>query len=258
MSKIKLALIPPHSLLGYTVQSNYQLALPHIGNKQYIMHYQELADRDDYIILDNGVAEGWEIAPKALHEFAKYIGAREIVLPDVMGDLKATLASVEKTLSSESIDPDRFAYMGVLQGSNEDEFKECVEEWLDKTEIKVLGLPRHMLKTCGLVTSRIMLAKWIIEQFGDSFELHFLGMDGNYPLEAELLGRAFNSYEHYMVRGLDTSMPFNYAFAKETFLQYGQPTSRPVDYFDLPEDAFPERILKSNIFTLQNWLGVPK
>jgi hypothetical protein len=43
------------------------------------------------------------------------------------------------------------------------------------------------------------------------------------------------------IRSMDTSMPYNYAYADKPLLPrlIGQPVSRPKGYFDLTEDEFP-------------------
>ena len=256
MSQLKLALIPPTALLDYTGETNYQLALPHLQDKQYIKKYKELSERGDYVILDNGVAEGWDVTPSALTDFGRKIGADELVLSDVIGSSLATVEVAKHAIQSydEATIAGEFTYMAVVQGSNLNEFKWCVQQYATMHYIRTLGIPRHMLKTCQEPHARVEFVEWALRHFPHRFRYHFLGMDGDFPYEA---WHIFNEFHlSPSVRGLDTSLPFNYAFAGESISHPREKRHRPSDYFNLPGDMFSDYVLKYNISQLKKWLHV--
>lgn len=253
MSHLRLALIPPVSLLDYTAQTTYQLALPRMDDKAYTAKYRQRSDRGDYVILDNGVAEGWDITPTALEEYSNTIKASELVLPDVIKSSVATVeltkAAIHRYTSATSHLP-HMQYMGVVQGGRLSEFKWCVQQYY-RMPISVLGIPRHMLKTCNSAMARVEFVQWILTQFPHRFRIHFLGMDGDEPYEA---WHIFNQFHNTIaVRGMDTSLPFNYAYQSESISHPKKKCHRPNGYFELPADDFSPFILRHNVHQLKKW-----
>lgn len=254
---MKFAALAPISLLETTRGFDYHLALPLFHDNVYSQHFQEMSSRGDYIILDNGVAEGMHVDWAVLHGFADEIGAKEIVFPDVMGNREETEKKIVEAIKHPCFHPDKFRYMAVAQGSSMDDFKDCVNNYVAfAPEIRVIGIPRHMLETCKNSQARVGLAEWIVSEFDDAFKIHFLGMDAKCPEEARFIGQAFSSYTHPMIRGIDTSLPYNYAWhgleARQGAGKFNP--KRPDNYFNLPSSEFPKYLIHFNLARIVNAL----
>jgi hypothetical protein len=117
-----------------------------------------------------------------------------------------------------------------------------VDQWPDK--IDVLYLPR-LLVTEEYRGARIDLATNLHEVFSD-IEIHFLGANSKFIEEMKYAG------ELGIVRGMDTSAPYNYAFAGQE-LDGGEQVNRPEGYFNLMSNQFDLRLVQYNIEVAQNW-----
>src|ERR1700748_2794438 len=125
---MRLALIPPVSLIDDIFNTNYQMVLPHIAHLNYIAAYRSARKRGDFLILDNGAAEGETPSLADLMTAAQDYMANEVVVPDVLGDADQTRALAEDF--GEFIERyhfnDLFGYMGVVQGRTIDEIYQCL------------------------------------------------------------------------------------------------------------------------------------
>jgi hypothetical protein len=255
---MRLALIPPVSLLGATFRTDYQLMLPQLcDNPTYAGAYRShCKDPRTYVILDNGAAEGHAPNKIELLQYANRFKVDEIVLPDVLGDMNKTLE-----LSRECLDYmhmtttiKQFNTMFVCQGADQFEFVERADIAARWPEVTSIGIPRHTLVTCDNKLARVSIAN--ILQSGERFnkQIHFLGASPFSPTEAKLLADPSVTTQR-LVRGMDTSMPFNYAY-KLMNLRDGVVVNRVDDYFSLPSDAFDVGFLQQQIDTYLKWVGL--
>lgn len=243
---MKLALIPPYSQMNSIFRTNYQLVLPeHLANRDYQTAYMTARRNGDYLIMDNGAAEGELLSPGQLRSMALGLMVNEIVVPDVLGDMYATL-KMAKEFFQFGVDP-RFKYMGVVQGKSLDECCACVEAFYsDHGNITVLGIPRHLIHTTGNKKIRAELATYIYGSY-PGYQIHLLGTNPSYIKELRE-----NAYEFHRacVRGVDTSAPFNYAWGSKSMLN-GDYCGRPEYYFEINLPT--TQALDYNIQLLKAW-----
>lgn len=105
--------------------------------------------KDSYKILDNGCYElgaGGQI--EDVFTMADRIGANEIILPDVMGDMHATIDATTDALeyiykTGQHID---YHYMAVCQGNDWDEYMACAKMFAGFDTIDVIGIPKKFMR----------------------------------------------------------------------------------------------------------------
>lgn len=248
---MELALIPPVSLLGYTQLTNYQLALPHMFNDiRYMAWYRWLGLQEgQYTILDNGEAEGENIYSAEELLFMRHMYRfDEVVAHDVIGDFEATVKRTTTFLDVKLATNDDAKVGIVVQGDNMDECNRVTDYFAEHDRyaraFEVFYLPRHVLKFDR--EARLKLAEKINDAFNETYEIHCLGTNPLWMSEVWELG------QQKIVRGVDTSAPFNYANLHK-YVDMGEVVKRPDGYFDLPVSAFPPYIVDANVQRLQRW-----
>lgn len=245
---MRLALIPPTSLLTASPNTNYHLMLPQlVGNWWYssLFRYRGL-DPEQYIILDNGAAEGCEVTPAELMTCAYKYKVDEVVMPDVMYDTLGTSIKVIDFLRELQGTEHAYKLGLVVTGRSEAEAFEFALQMMDQhgDKIDVLYLPRLLVTKENLYT-RIDLAQALKDVFPYE-EIHFLGANTLFireMREAANLG---------IVRGMDTSAPYNYTF-QERKMDEDVPCNRPEGYFDLHASKFDWHLLQYNIGLARDW-----
>jgi len=246
---VKVGLIPPKGLENYGLRSKFHLALalPElIGRRTYGGMYTRAASMGDYVVLDNGIAEGQPCNAEDLATFAAKIGAKEIVAPDVLRNAGKTLALVERYVRDY---PPTLYCMAVAQGKKMLEYQTLVEEFAKLDAVTAIGIPRHMLETLDSKACRIDLANWIAEKFPERFDIHFLGTNPYWLLEIKNTSK----YAPH-VRSVDTSMPFSYAIEGEELRGSRREFTRPDKYFDIDWGTRVNgSLLRGNIATLMEW-----
>lgn len=195
------------------------------------------------MILDNGIAEGIETSPGRLHALGRMMMVNEIVIPDTLGDLEAT---VHQARQFEASALQEFAYMGVVQGQTLGECYDCVRHFSDLPYIRTLGVPRHLITTISQ-EARALIVAFTRRNFGQRFNIHLLGTNPEFMEEFTAYGQG---YEAHGVRGVDTSAPFNYALAGATLMDKVK-VPRPEDYFEkVIEDS---NLAFINIQLMKGW-----
>lgn len=248
---MKIALIPPFSLLGMTYTTNYQLMLPQlVHNERYAQVYKDHCHNlDQFVILDNGAAEGIDINIDDYIELAYAYVPQELVIPDTLGDMRETIEKARHFKVRIQAEPTAFlsdfGFMFVLQGQTFDEVYQSAEWAATQDWITSVGIPRHMIDTLGLVTARSVIANEISKRHVNK-DIHFLGANPGYPSEMAQLANRTKTNQAY-VRGMDTSMPFNFAYAKAYMDGLSTDIHRPDNYFELPSDSFSDKALKNNL-----------
>ena len=247
---MKLALIPPYALMAAIKRTDYQMVLPqNLSNLQYKTGYQKARANGNFLMLDNGAAEGLTYTPQALQSLATEIMANEIVVPDKMNDAAATIQLMK---DYQPFKTQAFNYIGVLQGTTWSDLAWMVDTYYGKPWIDTIGIPRHLLTslTSGFdSTIRVKLAQYITTQYPGRFNIHLLGTSPDFIQETWDNRRDF---ELYKVRGVDTSAPFNYAYAGKPVGQQIK-VVRPADYFNLVDTTFDGEYLSLNLHRLKKW-----
>lgn len=241
---MRLALIPPIEHVNSIRNTDYQLLLPQLfTDPKYTRAYLRARRDGDFMILDNGIAEGYASNQHELHTRARQLMVNEIVVPDTLGDMETTVLQAKQF---EACARAEFRYMGVVQGQSLSECYTCIRAFSDMPYIRTLGIPRHLLTTINQ-DARALIVAFVRRNFGWRFAVHLLGTSRDYMKEFE------NYSQHYQdqgVRGVDTSAPFVYALAGATLYDNIR-TERPDDYFDCTiEDGNLARI---NIQLMKGW-----
>lgn len=118
------------------------------GNGEAIL--DAIKAKDSYKILDNGCYElgaGGQI--KDVFTMADRIAADEIILPDVMGDMHATIDATTDALeyiykTGQQVD---YCYMAVCQGSDWDEYMACAKMFAGFATVDVVGIPKKFMRS---------------------------------------------------------------------------------------------------------------
>jgi len=235
---MKLALIPPTSLLGDTRKTSMQMMLPGPildRDTEYIHCYRRHCHNpDQYVILDNGAAERKQISHDMLFDMAANWRPNELVLPDFLADGPATLKASETFIQHQEVES--LINMGVklafvVQGRDEDHAFETLEifsvTWWAQ-HIKVLHFPR-LLITPQAPEARLRTIIKAEELLGNKFEYHMLGANTLWPGEIK-----YASHIPY-IRSMDTSAPYYMAHWQRPLDAadkiWEAPLERPSNYF---------------------------
>ncbi len=200
------------------------MTLPHLAHQKRYQSFFQRRDKNDYIILDNGAAEGNEFGSKHLFTIAEHMGAHEIVVPDALRDTEETLARA--LAFSRYANPD-YRYMGVLQGQTLSEVLKCLTAYLEMgplNYITTIGIPR--LLTYWDKRVRVTLAEWIMKQsFHATLEFHALGASA-WMEEVKVLS------DYSCIRGIDTSLPV-YMGLENLSIRTDEYIPRPPNFFEV-------------------------
>jgi hypothetical protein len=249
---MKLALIPPFSLIDDIFRTDYQMLLPNIGNERYAEAYKATRKRGDYVILDNGAAEGVMPDYDTLMGIAFDQMVNEIVAPDVLGDSEQTIREVldfDKYLRSHEHDVSQFNFMGVVQGQTWSDVCKVIDFYSRLDWITAIGVPRILCDTLGEPDARVGVVRTVQTDYGSRFQIHLLGTNPRYIRE---LSRFSSDFASLGVRGVDTSAPYNYANCGK-FVDHFDSISRPGEYFHLDAHHFGSVQLKHNLEVMQEW-----
>lgn len=246
---MKLALIPPFAGLHFLESSNYHLMLPQLlDNDVYSKTYEHLA-KTSFVIMDNGAAEGELLGTTELMAAVRRVHPSELVLPDIMRDALGTIDIIkafQKEIGKHKNFPN-MEYMVVAQGKSRIEVQRMVEVVAELPKVTAIGLPRHLLDTLGRNDARLDLAKWLHKHYGQHLSIHFLGASPSWPVEA-----AFAN-ELGFVRGMDTSMPFNYALHGHLLRDDRRMIKRPENYFEATFSESQEQLAHQNVQVMTKW-----
>lgn len=258
-----VGLIPPGGLENFALSSRFHmaLALPHlIQRRAYGGMYRRVVGMGDYVILDNGAAEG-HLAPNyALWEMVETIRPSELVVPDAMGSLDDTIVAARQFFKGDYVTksekyPD-MKYMAVVQGVSRVDLHRCIDAFVG-LPVNVVGIPRHLLSTAVLrkaesrASIRIDLANWIEETYPGRFQVHLLGTSVEWIGEV----RAAVKYAPH-IRSVDTSLPFNYSLQGVELAPIVEKIARPNLYFDNDWTRNVKvKLLRDNINTFLTWSG---
>jgi hypothetical protein len=195
---MQLALIPPPSMSYYMLETNYQLLLPsYKGKGSYDECVRIARDLGNFMIMDNGAAEGHCLERKELYDMADYFGAQEVVVPDVYGEMEPTWE-----IASNWEHSGHFRHMAVVAAKSTAEACDLIDRYSELSYIDTIGLPRLLVEN-GV--SRSYLTGYAPQ---DRFEIHWLGASRNFALWEHFSFHAMRDH----IRGWDTAKPFAYAW----------------------------------------------
>jgi hypothetical protein len=252
----KMIFIPPFALLGTSSHYYRHLMLPHLVHEpRYASHFKQVKRLGQYVILDNGAAEGVSIPNEGLVDTAHDFRVDELVLPDVMHDGNATYARVLDFLSDYRNKLPVSTLLGyVLQGRT---LREVIDSYYQvqanptlMAKINVWYLPR-LLVTRRHPTARIDAANYLLGDVRMQKPIHFLGASPVYIDEAievrdRLRGR---------VRSMDTSAPFVYAIAGKSLAFGGEVWRDQRKYFTTVIDNATRELALQNCEIMNGWVG---
>lgn len=245
---MKAALIPPKGLYNTAVASDYHLALAQITQPAYLDFYESLPGTD-FVIMDNGAAEDATVTDKELYEAAFHMNVNEIVIPDVMLDAEQTYSRAKVWWSEwHKLLPPDLTVMVVVQGRTVDECKTMIQRYRREFPDATLALPRHLVTTL-FKSARCKLVNHIKDFYGE-VPVHLLGTHPAWPREVLHMG-----LHHSWVRGIDSSLPYNYTLAGVALdAENAYPTiSRPDGYFTQDYSDVDYNLLGHNINTFLRW-----
>ena len=124
--------------------------LTHMVEK-YPAYTEAARNAPGYKILDNSLIElGGAVDLERVVKAAEYIGADEIILPDVFQDGPATIKAVQSAITElNKMYPNRswpFALQAVAQGKDESEWMDCYLELMEMPDVDVIGIPKVLAK----------------------------------------------------------------------------------------------------------------
>jgi hypothetical protein len=250
---MKIALIPPVSLLTTSPPTRYQLVLPHmyLSNEEYARHYNMMRLNGQFMILDNGAAEKEQVMDSTLAQVALSLRVNEVAMPDVLGNTAETLARSAKFNKQfgPALDYNGIHLGYVAQGRSVGEVQQGINAAM-KLGIKprTVYVPRLLLQATGEPLVRIMIGLWVRDHYPE-VEVHFFGMDPYYMHEAQKANHMMRDE----LRGMDTSAPYNFTYGKQRIDDLQASVPRPENYFDLKVSEFDRELLDLNIRKLLAW-----
>lgn len=142
--------IYPLGNLENEYKQKMHMFLTHMVEK-YPAYASVAQDVPGYKILDNSLIElGGAVDLKRVVKAAEYIGADEIILPDVFQDGPATIVAVQLAIDElNNMYPNRswpFKLQAVAQGRDESEWVDCYMELIKNPDVDVIGIPKVLAK----------------------------------------------------------------------------------------------------------------
>lgn len=248
---MKLALIPPRSQLVHqplvSARTGYHLLLPqHAEDEVYRMHYNRQRACGDFLILDNGVAEGVEISNDDLLLIAFQFMVNEVVVPDVLYEWEATVQKARDfaTLAQEAFN--KFNFVGVVQGRNYGELVQCMNALASMKYITTIAIPRHVETTVGFGTRARLVS---FASAAHNLPIHLLGTNPHTMQELEAYG---DLYRRCNVRGIDTASPYYYAMQGQLINNFDAHCLRPPTYYEAGIRL--KQVLTNNISIMKDWV----
>jgi hypothetical protein len=249
-------ILPPRVLEGMAdVLDDYHLLLPGLVSDEFYRQFYK-GVRHEHIILDNGAAEGRITSFPHLLAMAQVLDADEIVLPDVMRDMDATLDAVGRVFYQAFTHRGDHDFMLVCQGKTVSECVQTVERAMNSFPaiIDSFGIPRHIL---SYATSARMQIVHELRRLYPGKPIHLLGTHPAIWTELAYYGREFVDAG---VRGLDTSMAWN-----ATLMEVNLKTVRNNSYLVIERQPLGEfarasldptykDLLRENMEAISSWL----
>jgi hypothetical protein len=145
---IDFSVIAPPAYLGDFVAQDparvhHVAAQRVLSDDNYRAFFAHEAERGADIIIDNGVFDlGYALPAAALVEAGRAVGAREIILPDVMRDGAATLKASEQAAHQiRDLAGDAFRLCAVLHAADDTEWLRTYDALISHEHVGAVALP---------------------------------------------------------------------------------------------------------------------
>lgn len=217
---MKVATILPTPLLGMEPNKEYNMCLYHIvkSNDTYAKHFRELREQGQFVIMDNGAAEGVNPSYEELIPVYAKVHPSEIVLPDVVYNkvetIKRTVAAYNE-FERNSLQ-EVYQFMAVPQGETFNDWLDCLTTFLSLPHITTIGVskfvtPKFQKEMGDDANVRLECVDAIVRlahRMKRPVQIHLLGCYDN-PKEIAEINRIFED----VVRGTDSAIAYVYSRA---------------------------------------------
>lgn len=243
----KLAHIVPLQYLHLTKDNMYHMCLAHLikENKAYADFYKERRAQGQFVLMDNGAAEGSQLSLEDLLMCYKRINPSELVLPDELCNAERTYEKTKQALAYFEEQGVKCQFMAVPQGRT-------FEEWCTSAE-QLIDLPVHSLGVSKFLT--IATKDRDIREEAVQF-IDMLRRKHNRYVEVHLLGCDAGAYEpaavrtrFSFVRGCDTALAEIFTKAGERLSTFASRPSAEINFLEEPLTVEHQQLLSLNIET---------
>lgn len=230
MKEFKVAQIVPVSHLEDIAANHYHMCLAHLVKESptYTAFYRRMSDEGKFVLMDNGAAENSQLKTADLLEMYRLVNPTEIVIPDTLCNMKATLEQAEKFISEYADLPYRF--MAVPQGRTIEEWCICANQLLSRyPRINSIGVSKFL----NIITKdpwvRMQASVYVYElsvRLNRPIEIHLLGCDEGPAIVSEI------SREVPAVRGCDSAFAYIAAKAGNDITHYSSRPAGEIDFLN--------------------------
>lgn len=237
----------------------YTFALAHMFRYPQYAKFFELFARQTYSILDNGAYEiKGTYTMATLYGIAQKYGFKEIVLPDILGESRAsfklTAAAIKQIVLLQEHNVVAPRYMIVPQGESLISWATCFELLCEEFRLVLgdapftVGIPKI---TSAFPGGRMyLLEKFVIPvQQKYNFEIHLLGLAESI-VQLNTLNMFFGEY----IRTFDSARPFTWAHLGEGISEIYEPIKKPhrhENYFHLEWDNKATILAEQNVYAYE-------
>jgi hypothetical protein len=181
-----------------------------LDDPRYRYMYKWRARKGDFIMVDNGAAEGLEPNYENFRKIvdaANHIGADEIVMPDAYMKKDETLALLSNWSTLNLVEPRR--RIVIPQGDSMEEWQECVTAIMRMDfPFATLGIPKHLER---FKNGRREALRFVMgNSWHRTHNIHLFGVWKNVEDEVMLARTVYDR-----IRGIDSGCAVAYAQAKK-------------------------------------------
>ncbi|MBD3388170.1 MAG: hypothetical protein GF414_04575 [Candidatus Altiarchaeales archaeon] len=216
-----------------------------MGDDKYA---REMSRGPSYLILDNGAFEGEQQSGSTLQHLASKVGADEVVLPDVRGDAKGTL---EASLRALKLARGGLRVMFVPHGKTLDEWKRCLDTWVEEARNKVEFMTIGVSPMRYLESPEDIWEEALKHAVSFRYPVHLLGVaDVGYYAKTVI-----PTAHRLGLRGMDTSLAFALG-ARGILLTAGAEKhllGNPKQYANISMKD--RRLIETNMEILRSWVA---
>ena len=240
---MEVATILPIPYLHLTARDQYHMCLAHLVKKseKYADYYREMSNKGEFVLMDNGAAEGEQLSIDEIIECAWKVQPKEIVLLDSIHSRIETVAKSKysKTKLEEALPPATH-FMGVPHGETWPDVVRCAEQLIEDVGVHSIGISKFLSERYGpmarlqLLEDQPMLARR---------EVHLLGCHHD-PREIGYIQKYHN------IRGTDSAIAWVYTKAG---IDMSRSASRPKIHVDFYDHQVCPDLLQRNIDTWKEW-----
>jgi len=249
---IDICIIPPLNHMDYALKGDRLFALAHyvLQDENYCEFFRQ--NRNKYIIMDNGAAEGQNLTLGELLLAIDKIKPDEVIVKDVLLNKDATIRA---SISSARAIKERYPHiklMMVPQGRNVVEWLGCYYTFLEEPLCDVIGISKISVPECF---KNISISPEISDCRNVCLQvLAYLGLLGK-PLHLLGMGNP-NEYREYSdepyksyIRSTDSAYTMVAAFNGQDFVEVQQFTRYPTkeEYFSAVLDHKQSELAAKNI-----------